>query len=98
MAKNFAKLVRGATPGTGVQLRAELYGKNGIRQFLRDVVAMANASVRGAHYIIVGAEIDKQRQQAACFRGSGRLLRQAPLPGSRDRFHRATDSAEIPCG
>ena len=60
MAMNFAKLIRGATPGTGVQLRPVAYGKNGIRQFLRDVVAMANASIDGARYIIVGAEIDKK--------------------------------------
>ncbi len=60
MATNLAKLVRGAAPGTGVQLRPAAYGKNGIRQFLRDVVAMANASIHGARYIIVGAEIDKK--------------------------------------
>ena len=60
MAKNFAKLVHGAAPGTGVQLRPVAYGKNGLRQFLRDVVAMANAPIRGSRYIIVGAEIDKK--------------------------------------
>ena len=60
MATNLAKIVRAAAPGTGVQLRPEPYGKNGIRQFLRDVVAMANASVDGPRYIIVGAEIDKK--------------------------------------
>ena len=59
MATNLAKLVRGAAPSTGVQLRPAAYGKNGIRQFLRDVVAMANASIHGARYIIVGAEIGK---------------------------------------
>ncbi len=60
MATNLAKIVRAAAPGTGVQLRPAPYGKNGTRQFLRDVVAMANASVDGARYIIVGAEIDKK--------------------------------------
>jgi hypothetical protein len=60
MATNLAKIVRAAAPGSGVQLRPEPYGKNGIRQFLRDVVAMANASVDGNRYIIIGAEIDKK--------------------------------------
>ncbi len=97
MAKNFAKLVRGATPGTGVQLRPVAYGKNGIRQFLRDVVAMANASIDGARYIIVGAEIDKKGNKHLPslsrddFSGT-------PLPGTGDQFHRAADSAEIPRG
>jgi hypothetical protein len=60
MSTNLAKIVRSATPGTGVQLRRESYGKNGIRQFLRDVVAMANAAVGGSRYIIVGAETDNK--------------------------------------
>ena len=60
MATNLAKIVRAAAPGTGVQLRSPAYGKNDIRQFLRDVVAMANASVDGPRYIIVGAEIDNK--------------------------------------
>ena len=60
MATNLAKIVRAAAPGTGVQLRSSAYGKNDIRQFLRDVVAMANASVDGPRYIIVGAEIDNK--------------------------------------
>ncbi len=59
MATDLAKLVQAATPGTGVQLRPKAYGQEGIRQYLRDVVAMANASVHGTRYIIVGAEIDK---------------------------------------
>lgn len=60
MATDPAKIVQAATPGSGIQLRPESYGKNGVRQFLRDVVAMANASVDGNRYIIVGAEIDEQ--------------------------------------
>ncbi len=60
METDLANIVRAAAPGTGVQLRRAPYGKNGIRQFLRDVVAMANASVDGARYIIVGVEIDKK--------------------------------------
>lgn len=60
MATNLAKIVREAVPCTGIQLRADSYGKNGIRQFLRDTIAMANAAVDGPRYIIVGAEIDKK--------------------------------------
>jgi len=60
MATNLAKLVQTATPGTGVQLRPKAYGEKGIRQFLRDVGAIANASVHGTRYIIVGVEIDKK--------------------------------------
>ena len=60
MATNLAKIVRAAAPCTGVQLRPAPYGKSGIRQFLRDVVAMANASIDGPRYIVVGAEFDKK--------------------------------------
>jgi len=52
------KIVRSAVPDTQVQLRPEAYGSAGIRHFLRDVVAMANASVEGRRYIITGVEID----------------------------------------
>ena len=58
MAIDLSKLAREAAPSTGVQLRPAEYGEKGIRQFLRDVVAMANASVHGTRYIIVGATID----------------------------------------
>ena len=60
MATKLAKIVQAAAPGTGVQFRPKEYGEKGIRQFLRDVVAMANASVHGTRYIIVGAESDKK--------------------------------------
>lgn len=36
-------IVRSAAPGNGIQFRQETYGKGGIRHFLRDVLAMANA-------------------------------------------------------
>ena len=52
------KIAQAATPGTAVQLRANAYGSSGIRSFLRDVLAMANASVEGPRYIIVGADCD----------------------------------------
>ncbi len=54
------KIARSATPCTGVQFRKNAYGANGIRRFLRDVLAMANARVDGRRYIVVGAEFDSK--------------------------------------
>lgn len=56
--KRLAKIVRSATASTGIQFRPSEYGAVGAREFLRDVIAMANAPVEGQRYIIVGAEID----------------------------------------
>ena len=56
--KRLGKIVRSATPSTGVQFRPSEYGSAGARDFLRDIIAMANAPVDGQRYIIVGAEID----------------------------------------
>lgn len=56
--KRLGKIVRSATPSTGVQFRPSEYGSAGARDFLRDIIAMANAPVEGQRYIIVGAEID----------------------------------------
>ena len=55
---DLSKIARTAAPGTGIQLRKEKYGSAGTRSFLRDVLALANASVDGPRYIVVGAEID----------------------------------------
>jgi len=52
------KIARTATPGTGVLFRRDKYGNSGIRGFLRDVLALANASVDGPRYIVVGADFD----------------------------------------
>ncbi len=57
--KHLINIVRSATPSTGTQCRASAYGSAGTRKFLRDVIAMANASVDGARYIIVGVKFDK---------------------------------------
>ena len=56
--RHLAKIARAATPCTGVQFRKTSYGSNDIRRFLRDVIAMANASVDGPRYIIIGAYFD----------------------------------------
>ncbi len=57
--KHLVSIVRSATPSTGTQFRATAYGTAGARDFLRDVLAMANASFEGTRYIIVGADFDK---------------------------------------
>lgn len=56
--KHLAKIVLSSTPSTSVQFRRQAYGRAGVQSFLRDVLAMANASVEGPRYIVVGAEID----------------------------------------
>jgi hypothetical protein len=53
-----ARIVRSETPSTSVQFRKQTYGRTGVRSFLRDVLAMANAAVEGPRYIVTGAEID----------------------------------------
>ena len=52
------KIARSATPETGVQFRPNTYGEDGLRAFLRDVLALANASVEGNRYIVVGVDFD----------------------------------------
>jgi hypothetical protein len=56
--KRLGKIVRSATPSTGIQFRPSEYGSAGARDFLRDIIALANAPVEGQRYILVGAEID----------------------------------------
>lgn len=58
--KRLAKIIRSATPSTGVQFRPSEYGSTGAREFLRDIIAMANAPVEGQRYILVGAEVDSK--------------------------------------
>ena len=54
------KIARSARPCTGVQFRKAAYGNRGTRSFLRDVIAMANASVEGSRYIVVGVDVDSK--------------------------------------
>jgi hypothetical protein len=62
--KRLAKIVLSAEPSTGIQFRCSEYGHAGARDFLRDVIAMANAPVEGQRYIVVGVEFDgKGRKQ-----------------------------------
>ena len=55
---SLAHIARSETPSTSIQFRRSAYGEAGIRDFLRDVLAMANAPVDGARYIIVGSAFD----------------------------------------
>lgn len=52
-----------ATPDSGIQFRKDKYGDRDLQSFLRDVLALANASVDGPRYIVVGAEIDNRGQK-----------------------------------
>ena len=53
-------IARSGTPESGVQFRSRAYGKDGVRSFLRDVLALANASVEGPRYIVVGVDFDSK--------------------------------------
>ncbi len=53
-----ARIVRAAKPSDAVQFRGRAYGPAGLREFLRDVIALANASVDGPRHLVVGAEYD----------------------------------------
>ena len=57
------EIARAAAPGPGVQFRREKYGRNGVAEFLRDVLALANASVEGSRYIVVGVDFDSREQR-----------------------------------
>ncbi len=61
--KLLEKIVRSATPSNGIQFRNTAYGTKGVREFLRDVIAIANASVDGPRYIVVGADADTRGQR-----------------------------------
>ncbi|MDH4125112.1 MAG: ATP-binding protein [Gammaproteobacteria bacterium] len=56
--KHLLRLVQSSAPSTSVQFRKSAYGRRGVQEFLRDVLAMANASVDGSRYIITGVQFD----------------------------------------
>jgi hypothetical protein len=58
LMNHLSKIARSAPPSTGVQFRKSHYGSKDIRQFLRDVIAMANASGEGPRYIFTGIDCD----------------------------------------
>lgn len=72
--KHLEQLIRAGTPQAGRLFRPQSYGKNGLRQFLRDVCALANADTDGPRYLVVGVEVNGRRRRyrdvpAADFRG-----------------------------
>ena len=48
-----------------MQFRKTAYGPDDIHSFLRDVVSLANASVRGNRYIVTGVELDEGGKKRA---------------------------------
>jgi hypothetical protein len=97
------RIVRSETPSTSVQFRKSAYGKNGVQRFLRDVLAMANASVEGPRYIVTGAEIDARGRKRLYGIGredfSGKPAYQALAneyiePGIRIRYQPVTIDGE----
>lgn len=58
LMNHLSKIARSALPSTGVQFRKSHYGSKDVRQFLRDVIALANASVDGPRYIFTGVDCD----------------------------------------
>ena len=56
---HLAQIARSATPSTAVQFRKYAYGKNGVHDFLRDVLAIANSSIEGNRYIVIGVGFDR---------------------------------------
>lgn len=61
-----AKIVRAAKPSDAVQFRDQAYGPKGLRDFLRDVIALANAAVEGPRYLVVGVEFDETGARRLC--------------------------------
>ncbi|MDH3350513.1 MAG: ATP-binding protein [Gammaproteobacteria bacterium] len=54
------RTIRSLSPSTGALFRKSAYGQSGVENFLRDILALANASVRGTRYIITGVECDSK--------------------------------------
>ena len=62
--RNLERIISAATPDTGIQFRSKPYGTDGLRDFLRDVMALANTAIEGARHIVVGVGFDpKGRRQ-----------------------------------
>ncbi len=57
------KIAELAAPRADVQFRGDAYGSQDLRRFLRDVMAMANCSVEGPRYIVVGVDLTDAGQK-----------------------------------
>lgn len=62
--RHIAQIIDSATADASIQYRRKAYGAAGVREFLRDVLAIANAPVEGRRYIIVGVVEDSNGSQA----------------------------------
>jgi hypothetical protein len=80
-----------------VQFRKTAYGRNGVQEFLRDVLAMANASVDGARYIITGAEIDHKGRKRMFTIDNDDFSGKPTYQSSSTTFHPANLSIYLPC-
>ena len=60
------KMVLTEQPSQRLQFRKSPYGNAGCRDFLRDVIAMANADVDGPRYIVVGVELGRGGRRDLC--------------------------------
>ena len=56
--RHLISIIESATPSPDTQLRSSAYGREGLRDFLIDVMAMANADVEGPRHLVVGVELD----------------------------------------
>lgn len=56
--ERLSRIAAQSAPDTGVQFRRQPYGSGNLRDFLRDVMAIANAAIDGHRYIVVGADFD----------------------------------------
>lgn len=54
----YTKIARAARSGPGMRVRRRAYGSARVRQFLRDVIGLANAPVDGPRHIVVGTDAD----------------------------------------
>ncbi len=54
-----ARIAHDALPSTAVLFRGAAYGRTNVREFLRDVLALANAEVDGPRHIVIGVEFDR---------------------------------------
>lgn len=60
---DLSNIARSATPDDSVQIQKQPYGPKGVETFLRDILAMANASIVGPRYIVIGTEVDNNNRR-----------------------------------
>jgi hypothetical protein len=98
-----ARIVRSAKPSTNIQFRKRPYGRDGIENFLRDALSMANAQIEGRRYIITGVEFDDKGRKRVYgverddFSGKPAyqsLANEHIEPPMRIRYHAATVDGE----